>query len=194
MSYQLEQEKETLRVGIIYVVFSCVTAIPLTIGDTSRWETVLICALNCGMGISCLWIAYLNRAKKEISREDLIFDMDSINTFPVPPVIDLIQQYRCANREDMTLEEKREVCIVENIRLLEMGRANKPAFADDFKAMMDSYRSGEFHKAMRYSSMKWLKAILLVARSRGDLVADRLLFEHFGIKRRYSKRGRRCSI
>ena len=185
MSYQPEQGKDTLRAGIIYAVFSCVTAVPLTIGDASRLETILICALNCGMGIAFLWIAYLDRAKKVVSREDLISDMDRINPFPVPSTIDLVRQYRCANLEDMTREEKREERMVEIIGWLEMRRANKPAFADDFNAMMESYRSGEFHKAMRYATTDWLKAISLVARSRGDMAADRVLVIHFGMKSRY---------
>lgn len=194
MSYQLEQGKETLRVGIIYVVFSCVTAIPLTIGDTSRWETVLICALNCGMGISCLWIAYLDRAEKEVSREDLILDMGSIDPFPVAFTLGLVLEYRYANHNDRTRQEKSEVSIVEEAALYEVRREKHPAFIDDYHALRDAYNSGQFHKAMRYASMKWLKVILLVARSRGDMVADRLLVKHFGMKSRYLPRGARYSM
>ena len=185
MSYQPERGKDTLRAGIICLLFSCAMTVPLTIGDTSPLERILIYALNCGMGIACLWIAYLDRAKKEVSREDLISDMDRINPFPVHSTIDLVRQYRCANREDMTREEKREERMVEIIGWLEMWRANKPAFTDDFNAMMESYRSGEFHKAMRYATTDWLKAISLVARSRGDMAADRVLVIHFGMKSRY---------
>lgn len=117
-----------------------------------------------------------------------------VKPFPVAFNLGLVLEYRYANHNDRTRQEMSEANIVEEAGLYENRRANHPAFADDHKALREAYNSNQFHKAMRYSSMKWLKAILLVARSRGDLVADRLLFEHFGIKRRYSKRGRRCSI
>jgi len=42
MSYQPEQGKETLRAGIIYVLFSCAISVPLAVSDTSPSEAIFI--------------------------------------------------------------------------------------------------------------------------------------------------------
>lgn len=194
MSYQLQQGKETLRAGIIYVLVSCAISVQLAIGDASPSETIFIYAVTCTMGIACVWIAFFDRAKNKPSREDLILDMGSIDTFPVAFTMDLVLQYRYEDHKNWTRQEKREVSMVEEAAFVELRRANHPAFADDYKALREAYNSGQFHKAMRYATTKWLKAILLVARSRGDMMADRLLVKHFGLKSRHLPRWARYSI
>ena len=193
MTEQLRQKKETFQLAIIFVGISTLISIVLEFGDPTSTTTIIFRALVGWIGFMAAWAVYMHRSKKVVSREDLILDMGCIESFPVAFTLGLVSEYRYENCNDKTRQEKREASIIEEAALCEMRRADHPAFADDYKALREAYNSNQFHKAMRYASMKWLKAILLVARSREDLVADRLLFEHFGIKRRYTKRGRRCS-
>lgn len=177
--------QDTLRIGSIYLLFCLVTAMVLTVGDHSTLQTVCINAANCIVGILSLLIAYNDRAKSEPPREKLIIDMRIIDSFPVPDAFALIDAYKSARPDVLTDEEQKEVELVWWLTECELIRANHPAFADDFEALMAAYKADEFHKAMRYATTNWLKAVLIVARSRGDLMADRLLVQYFGMKTRY---------
>lgn len=180
MAEQLRQKKEAFQLAAIFIVVSFAISIVLEFSDPTSLTVIVFRAVVGSLGITAAWAVYMHRPKIAPSREDLILDMRYIEPFTVDVSLDLITQYVYENDKNRTRREREEVGLVEIAALYELQRADHPAFKDDYAALRAAYNSGEFHKAMRYASMKWLMAILLVARSRGDLSANRVLAEHFG--------------
>lgn len=180
MAEQLRQKSEAFQLAVVFIVVSFVISIVLEFSDPASLTVIVFRAVVGALGITAAWAVYMHRPKTAPSREDLILDMGCIKSFPVPSTIRLVEQYRCADLENRTREEDRELAVVDMAQQYELRRYDHQAFKDDHTALRAAYNAGEFHKALRYASMKWLVAILLVAKSRGDLNANRVLAEHFG--------------
>ena len=194
MSSKQDRKRDALLLVGVWQSLCVIIAVAsvLTSAPTAQ---ILFFQITSGMlGIGYAVIAYLAYPQKEVSREELILDMLIVKPFPVAYKIGLVDMYKCARPDDCTDEERDEVNLIDCWVQDDLGRAKHPAFAVDHEALMNAYKAGEFHKAMRYATINWLKAILLVARSRGDMQADRLIVKHFGKKSRHLPRGARYSM
>lgn len=180
MAEQLRQKKEALQLAAIFIVVSFVISIVLEFSDPTSLTVIAFRAVVGSLGITAAWAVYMHRPNIAPSREDLILEMRYIKPFTVGSTLNLAALYKYANDEKRTRTEQRESGMVEIASQYELQRAYHTAFEDDYAALRAAYNSGQFHMAMRYASMRWLTAILLVARSRGDLNANRVLADYFG--------------
>lgn len=149
-------------------------ALASSLTGSITWQYVCAQAAGIAFVLASAALAYSEGHKKPLSREDLILLTGSIKPFVIKSPISLIGMYRSTKSRAKT-----ELGHVENLVLGVLQRSRHPAFKEDYSATWEAYRSGDFHRALRYSSPEWIEAVVRVAALRGDPQAKRILSEHF---------------